>query len=109
MSPFRQLSRFSQIVKAHIEQGNQPITLAELKNLGQFHSTTAVLLKYAELARLLCDELMYQPSNQSSGQDPYLNMLINIQEPDFDKSNGVSVSLKSQIFEALLQIRAHCI
>lgn len=100
---------FSQIIKAHLLEKNQAISLTKLKNLGQFRSTTAVLLKYADLARQLCDELTYQPPSQSSGQDPYLNMLINIQEPDFDESNGVSISLKPQIFDALLQLRTHYI
>lgn len=95
---------FQGLLSAHLHAHNQPISIEALKSAGQLKSTTAVLLKYAELSRLLCDALAYMPPTQSSGQDSYLGMLIQTEEIDMQDASGVSISLKPAIFEALSQI-----
>ena len=92
------------LLKTHLKSENKIMQIDELKTLGRFHSTTDVFLRYAELARLLCDALAYSPNTQSSGQDPFLSLVINSQEPDIKASSGLSISLKPLIFEALQHI-----
>jgi hypothetical protein len=92
------------LLTIHLKNENKIMQIDELKTLGKFHSTTDVFLRYAELARLLCDALAYLPSTQASGRDPFLNLVINSQEPDINASSGLSISLKPVIFEALQHI-----
>jgi hypothetical protein len=89
------------LLEAHKLNGNQAISINTLKQAGNFHSTTAVYLAYAELARLLCDTLSYIPTPSPSGQDPYLSMIIETVEPEIDSTGSLSLRLTPFFFHAL--------
>ncbi len=92
------------LLSSHLKNNNKLIEIDELKTCVGFHSTTEVFLKYAELARLFCDALEYLPPPQASGQDPFIGMMIQYQEPGINSTSGLSISLKPVIFEALSHI-----
>jgi hypothetical protein len=93
--------RLLKLLEAHTQHQNQPISIDTLKQAGNFHSTTAVYLAYAELARLICDALSYIPTAPPTGQDPYLGMIIETVEPDMLSAGSLSLRLTSQFYTAL--------
>tara|TARA_R110001592_G_scaffold10098_1_gene52572 strand:+ start:14199 stop:14846 length:648 start_codon:yes stop_codon:yes gene_type:complete len=92
------------LLNTHLKNKNKMMQIDDLKSLGGLHSTTDVFLRYAQLARLICDALAYLPPVQASGQDPFLSLVIISQEPDINTSSGLSIALKPVIFQALKHI-----
>ena len=95
--------RLRHVLQAHWQQQNQAVSIETLKQTGAFDSTTAVYLAFAELARLLCDAMRLMPVTPRSGQDPYLNMIIETLEPDLHSSDSLSLRLRPAIHSALEQ------
>lgn len=97
-------SALEHLLTTHRTHQNTPLNIETLKRNGGFHSTTDVFLAYAEFARKLCDAMSHNPPTQSTGQDPYLSMVIDVHYPDHLSSESVSLSLKPALFSALGQL-----
>lgn len=91
------------LLTTHLNNNNQATSIDQLKTQGDFHSTTAVFLSYAEWARSLCDALTYLPPTPTSGKDPYLSLVIQSEEPETSASSNLVIKLQADIYEALLQ------
>lgn len=87
-----------------MDHDNQAIPIEKLQKTSKCTTTTDVYLALADVSRMLCDELAYEPPMPLEGRDPFIAMII---EPETDYTNtsaSITLKLRANLFSALRSI-----
>lgn len=92
------------MLRIQTQQKDGAASLDALKSAGGCHSTTDVYFGYANIARILCDELAYMPPLDNAGRDPALALLLTESPHPTPGEPTIVLTLQPDILQALISL-----
>lgn len=84
---------------------NSAIELEKLKIIAGCNTTTEIYFILADFARVLCDELAYEPPVPIEGRDPFLAMILQPEANYVNTEDSIRLQLQADFFSALRSIK----
>lgn len=96
------LKQFVEHIRIHHES---LFNMEQLSKITGYKSTTDISLLLAQFARTVCDVVAYEPPAQIDGRDPYLAILLEVNENCPNTKNPITLALKQNFLQAIIAIK----